>query len=417
VPEPVAATVAILLKGYPRLSETFVVKELLGMQERGLRFVLVSLRHPTDRVVHDLHERVTAPVTYLPEYLHHEPLRVLRAAMWALGRPRLRRTLAAWLRDLARDPTPNRVRRLGQALVLARELPAGVDRLHAHFIHTPGSVARYASRLLGLPFSLSAHARDIWTIPAWEKREKLADATWTVTCTGVGARHLHGLAPGADIELLYHGVDTERFAPLPRPATAPPHGPAAPPTIVSVARCVPKKGLDTLVEALARLPAEPAWRHLHVGGGPLREGLVGRVAGLGLGERSTWLGSRPQLAVVQALRGGDLFCLPARIAADGDRDGLPNVLMEAMAVGLPVVATRVGAIPELVEDGRNGLLVTPDDAAALAGALARLLADPELRARLGRAGRATVVERFGERRTLDRLASRFGLPPALAAAA
>lgn len=415
MPDP-AATVAIVLKGYPRISETFIAKELLALQARGLRFVIVSLRHPTDRITHDLHARITAPVLYLPEYLHHEPWRVLKALVRVLRERRVAATLRLWLRDLARDRTPNRARRLGQAIVLAAELPAGVSQLHAHFIHTPGSVARYAARLSGLPFSLSAHAKDIWTIPAWEKREKLADAAWTVACTAIGAAHLAELAPTSEIELLYHGVDSERFSPRPHP---PPRAASipAPLTIVSVARCVPKKGLRVLLDALALLPADLPWRHVHVGGGPLRDALVARAATLGLADRSQWLGTLPQLAALQVLRGGDLFCLPARIAEDGDRDGLPNVLMEAMGVGLPVVASRVGAIPELVEDGRTGLLVDPDDAAALARAIERLLVSEALRGSLARAGRALIVERFSEAGGLDRLAARFGLGPGLARAA
>jgi len=416
VPEAAAATVAIVLKGYPRISETFIAKELLALQERGLRFVIVSLRHPTDRVTHDFHARITAPVLYLPEYLHHEPWRVLKALARAVRAPGLAATLGPWLRDLVRDRTPNRVRRLGQAIVLAAELPIGIAHLHAHFIHTPGSVARYAARLVGLPFSLSAHAKDIWTIPAWEKREKLADAAWTVTCTSVGAAHLTELVPACDIELLYHGIDTERFSPGPRPS--PPAAPIlAPLTIVSVARCVPKKGLRVLLDALALLPVDLPWRHVHVGGGPLRDELLARATSLGLAERSQWLGALPQLAVLQVLRGGDLFCLPARIAEDGDRDGLPNVLMEAMGVGLPVVASRVGAIAELVEDGRTGLLIEPDDAPALARAIERLLLNEALRGSLARAGRALVTDRFSETRGLDRLAARFGLGRDLARAA
>ena len=161
---------AILVKGYPRLSETFIAQELLALERRGLAFEIVSLRHPTDERVHDLNKAIRAPVRYLPEYLYQEPWRVLRGAARQLRNPRLWRLLRVWLQDLRRDATANRGRRLGQALVLASELPEASDWLHVHYLHTPCSVARYAAILRDLPFSLSAHAKDVWTIPDWEKR-------------------------------------------------------------------------------------------------------------------------------------------------------------------------------------------------------------------------------------------------------
>jgi glycosyltransferase involved in cell wall biosynthesis len=403
VPDP-SPPFAVLLKGYPRISETFIARELLGLQERGLRFTIVSLRRPTDRITHDLHERIEAPVLYLPEYLKVDPRRVARALHICITRRRFRPALRAWLRDLLRDPTANRGRRFGQALVLAAELPPDHRWLHAHFMHTPGSVARYAALLTGLPFSLSAHAKDIWTIPAREKRQKLEDAAWTVTCTQLNARHLRELAPGADIELLYHGVDAERFRPAARGAGAR-DGSV---TTASVARCVPKKGMRTLLEALGRLRDEPNWRHVHIGSGPLLGELQARAQALGIADRIRWLGTLSQLEVLEVLQTAELFCLAPRIAEDGDRDGLPNVLMEAMSVGLPVVTTAVSAIPELVEHRRNGLLVPPDDPDRLAAAIRELLADDLGRQRMGLQARVTVVERFGAEAGLDRLARRFG---------
>ncbi len=163
-------TVAFILKGYPRLSETFIAQEIRALERLGLDIAIFSLRHPTDTGVHPIHGEIVAPVHYLPEYLHREPLRVWRAWRAFRGKPGHGAALTTWLGDLRRDFTRNRVRRFGQALVLAHELPAGVDRLHAHFLHTPASVARYASLLTGLPWSASAHAKDVWTTPGWEVR-------------------------------------------------------------------------------------------------------------------------------------------------------------------------------------------------------------------------------------------------------
>jgi hypothetical protein len=208
-----AGRVAFVVKGYPRLSETFIAQEIEALETRGLDILIVSLRQPTDPATHPVHRRIRAPLLYLPEYLYRAPLRVWRGWLASRQRPGYHAARQTWLADLARDPTPNRIRRFGQALVLAAELPADINHLHAHFLHTPASVARYAAVMLGLPWSVSAHAKDIWTIPDWEKREKLADARWAVTCTAAGYRHLAALAPTDDrVALCYHGVDFDRFA-------------------------------------------------------------------------------------------------------------------------------------------------------------------------------------------------------------
>jgi glycosyltransferase involved in cell wall biosynthesis len=295
--------------------------------------------------------------------------------------------------------------------VLAAELPASVQRLHAHFLHTPASVARYAALMTGLPWSVSAHAKDIWTIPDWEKRRKLAACDWLVTCTALGALHLAGLAPDpAKVTLVRHGLDLARF-PAPAAERPPRDGRpgGAPVVILSIGRAVEKKGLDDLLAALALLPPHLAWRFVHIGGGPLLPALKAKAAALGLAERIEWRGAQGQAEVLAALRAADLFALASRTARDGDRDGLPNVLMEAASQKLAAVATRAGAIEELIEDGRTGLLAPPGDPPALAAALGRLIADPALRARLGAAGQARVAADFDARPAIRHLAARFGL--------
>ncbi|MCH9019598.1 MAG: glycosyltransferase, partial [Proteobacteria bacterium] len=355
-------TVAFIVKGYPRLSETFIAQEIRALEARGLAIDIVSLRHPTDPFTHPVHAEIGAPVTYLPEYLWREPARVWRAWRAARRLPGYRAARRVWLRDLARDPTPNRARRFGQALVLARELGSAVVHLHAHFLHTPASVARYASLLTGLPWSVSAHAKDIWTSPDWDKAEKLASCAWAVTCSAVNRDHLAALAPAGRVALAYHGLDLERFSPA--PAERPPRdGSGDPVVILSVGRAVEKKGFDDAIAALAALPAGLGWRYVHVGGGPLLGALKRQAAACGLDGRVTWLGAQPQDEVLAQYRAADVFVLPCRIAGDGDRDGLPNVLMEAMSQRLAVLSTRVSAVPELVEDGVSGCLVPPRDRA------------------------------------------------------
>jgi glycosyltransferase involved in cell wall biosynthesis len=410
-------TVAIVVKGYPRLSETFIAREMLALQQRGLQFVIVSLRRPYDTKIHDLNRRIEADVLYLPEYAKDAPRRVFRSFLKAARLSGFGRALGLWIRDLLRDPTPSRARRLAQAAVLAAELPAGIEHLHVHYLHTPASTARYAAAMLGLPFSLSAHAKDIWTTPAWEKRQKLRAARWTVTCTRANHDHLSTLSPEADVELLYHGIDADRFRPIGPRRWHDEISAAAPVEILSIARCVPKKGLDTLLAALALLPLGSSWSYTHVGGGELRGDLERQAEALGLDGRARWVGSMDQDEVIALLGRADIFCLPARIAPDGDRDGLPNVLLEAMSMELAVVTTPVSAIPEAVSDGLTALLVPPDDAPALARALGDLIVDPERRRRLGLAARASVLDRFASDGGIERLARRLGLSEVLPRAA
>ncbi len=371
------------------------------------------MRHPTDRVSHPVHREIRAPLLYLPEYLHDEPARVLRGWRWARRLPGYRAAWRGWLADLARDPTPNRIRRFGQALVLAAELPADIRQLHAHFLHTPASVARYAARIRRLDWSVSAHAKDLWTIPSWEKREKLAAARWAVTCTENGRHHLADLAPSPDrVALSYHGLDLDRFPPAPRrPAGADGGDPARPVIVLSVGRAVEKKGYDDLLAALALLPAGLAWSLVHIGGGTLADRLKRQAAQLGLDRHIEWRGAQPQPAVLAAYREADLFVLAAKVARDGDRDGLPNVLIEAQSQGLACIATRLPGIAELIEDGHSGVLVPPGDPRALAAALERLIRAPALRQRLGDAGEARVRGHFDMRAGIDQLAAWFGLKP------
>ena len=398
--------VAFVLKGYPRLSEAFIAQEIAALERCGLDITIVSLRQPTGERRHPVHEEIRAPVHYLPEYLLREPRRVLRAWLAVRKKPGYRTARATWLRDLRRDPTPNRIRRFGQALVLAAELPGDIDRLHAHFLHTPASVTRYAAILRGLPWTGSAHAKDIWTTPEWEKREKLADCEWLVTCTRVNREHLAALAPAGRVELVYHGIDLARFPPPPSTRLGGDGSDARHPvTILSVARLVEKKGTDVLIDALARLPKHLHWRFVQVGAGPLKRALESQARRLGIAERITWRGARTHDEVLEEYRRADLFALACRVARDGDRDGLPNVLAEAQSQGLACVATRVSAIPELLTD----VLVQENDAAALAGALEALIRDPARRRALGEAGRARVRAQFTLEGNFARLARKFGL--------
>ena len=406
--------VALVLKGYPRLSETFIANEIRALEIRGLNIHIISLRHPTDRDMHPVHREIEAPVLYLPEYLYQEPMRVLRGWRKARKKPGYGAALKCFLGDLWRDRTPNRVRRFGQALVLAHELPNGIDTIHAHFMHTPASVARYAAMITGLAWSASAHAKDIWLTPDRELTEKIDDCAWLTTCSVAARDRLVSLASDPEkIALTYHGLDPKRFPAESshRPGMNMRDGadPADPLRILAVGRTVEKKGLNVLLDALALLPPTLHWRLEHVGGGMLLDKLRRQADAAGISDRVIWHGAMSQDMVIERYRDADLFVLPSRVADDGDRDGLPNVLMEAQSQGLACIASNVSAVSELIEDGRTGLLVVPDDAAALAGMIGELAADPARRKGLGRAGAAKVRAEFSFEDGIESLAGRFGI--------
>jgi glycosyltransferase involved in cell wall biosynthesis len=401
--------IAVVLKGYPRLSETFIAQELLGLERAGIELVIFALRRPTDGKRHPVHDEIKAPVHYLPEYLHDEPLRVARSLVACLMRPGFWRAFRAMAIDLFRDPTRNRVRRFGQALVLAAEWPGDADWLHAHFAHTPASVTRYASLLRRLPWTCSAHAKDIWTSPDWELADKLSSARWTVTCTKTGFDHLKSLANGtSSVHLSYHGLDFARFGSFEgmRPERdGSPDG--EPVTVLSVGRAVEKKGYDILLRALALLPRDLNWRFEHIGGGDQLDRLKTLAERLGISGRISWSGALAQEDVLERYRRADIFALACRIAADGDRDGLPNVLVEAASQKLACISTAVSGVPELLTHEENGLVVPPDDPAALATALEKAMRQPALRKRLGEAAEARVRGHFDHMSSIGQLKDLF----------
>ncbi len=409
---------AIVVKGYPRLSETFIAQEILGIQQAGIPYRIVSLRHPTDKKRHPVHERITAEIDYLPEYVYQEPMRVFRGWLKARKMPGYRRARNIWWQDYRRDRTPNRARRFAQALVMAAELPDDITRIYAHFLHTPASVARYTAMMRGLPWCCSAHAKDIYTSEDWDMREKLADMDWLVTCTKANVDHLQKLADDpAKVNLLYHGLDFSRFPEdfpdrMPRDGRDPEH----PVTILSVGRLVGKKGYDDLLRALADLPKDLHWRFVHIGGGN-GDKYKSLATDLGISDHCDWQGPRDQKEVIAGCQSADLFVLASRVEQDGDRDGLPNVLMEAQLCGLAAVSTAISAIPELITDGLNGKLVPERDPKSLSLAMAELIANPALRDQMGRKGNEIVRRDFSFYTGMTELAYRFGVDAPVAGTA
>jgi glycosyltransferase involved in cell wall biosynthesis len=376
-----AGKIAVLLSCYPRMSETFVAQELLGLERAGLDFEIISLMRPDTAQRQPVNDEIRAPVRYLPYSLIFDLPAFLAAWRRQRRQANYPAALAVFRRDLRRDFTTGRIRRFAQALVVADRLAPRYSRLHANFMHKPATVADYVGLLTGLQWTCSAHAKDIWTEPEWNLREKLKRLEWVVACTRHGSARLRALAGDpARVHLSHHGLDLKRFAPF--GDSRPPKTGAGPSdclAMLTVGRMVPKKGFDTLLQALALLPADLCWRLTHIGSGSEAATLKALAGSLGIADRIDWLGTLDQRQVLKHYRAADLFVLPCRIAADGDRDGLPNVLVEAASQRLAIVSTTVSGIPELIRDGVEGLLVPPDDPARLAAALLRLAREPELR--------------------------------------
>jgi glycosyltransferase involved in cell wall biosynthesis len=392
---------AMILKGYPRISESFISAEILLLESLGLEIEICSLRQPRESFTHEHVKHIKAPVTYTPEYVlpHCRTLaRANRALFGRLG-SHYARCLRGALKRAAQRRDPATVRHFLQAGYLSQTCLSkpSIAHIHAHFCHTPASVALFASELLGVPFSFTAHAKDIYTSEPDQLARKISRARFVVTCTRYNAQYLRRLSDAlgctTPIHTIYHGIDTRLF----HPEGPPPPGP--PFRILSVGRLVEKKGYDDLLEALGILERQGVdFEFFHIGSGELEWPLRSMVEKRRLAHRVTMLGTRPHSEVLAHYGKAHCFALACKVAPNGDRDGIPNVLVEAMATGLPVVATRVSAIPELVQDGLTGTLVAPQDPKALAAALKDVLAFPSKYKPLADAARVHVERNFDSHR-------------------
>ncbi|CAN5267386.1 glycosyltransferase family 4 protein [soil metagenome] len=375
---------AYILKMYPRFSETFVVNELLAVEAAGEAVDVFSLRPPNDGRFHESLAKVRADVTYLRSS-------GLRAAdVWAvLGTARGELPgLADCLDELLAVAVVDAVQAVEVAVQLRRR---GITHVHAHFGSVATTVARLAARLAEVSYSFTAHAKDIFheEVDPEDLRRKLADAAAVVTVSDFNLDHLRSTygAAARGVQRVYNGLDLERF-PYADPGWRPP-------VIAAVGRLVEKKGFGDLLDAVALLVRAGVPVRLDlVGTGPCEAELAEQVQRLGLGDRVRMLGALPQGRVREIVGGAAVFAAPCVVAADGNRDGLPTVLLEAMALGTPCVGTPVTGITEVVRDDDTGLLVPERDPAALAVALRRLLDDGPLRTRLAAAARARVEQDF-----------------------
>ena len=396
----------MILKGYPRISETFISNEILLLENLGFTVHLVSMRRPRESFSHKSVARIRAAVDYLPETLIKPLPRLLyHNLLLAIKKPGVYAgALRTAYRRFLRTHKSATIKHLLQAGYLAhRFLPAsGITHLHAHFAHSPTSVAMFTSHLTGLPFSFTAHAKDIYTSNPQQLREKIQQARFVVTCTEYNRKHLSKLSDGKStpIHRVYHGIDIELFHSndeLPKPVE--------PYRILTIARFTPKKGLPTVLRALKQLKDQKIRLDFTlIGDGDDRGKILALIEELGLTTTTRWLGTQPHDVVLEHYQKADLFVLGCEVASDGDRDGIPNVLLESMAMRVPVVATDVSAIPELVQDGETGLLVHPGRPRQLADAMLRLLTDTKLRTRIIAAAQQRVATTFDNRQLIRDLA-------------
>jgi glycosyltransferase involved in cell wall biosynthesis len=390
--------VGYVLKRYPRYSETFVVNEILAHEAAGLNIEIFSLYPPNDTHFQDVISRVRAPVTYLTAY-------GLKAdSLWQAIKETAR-VIPDISRKLEAAATED-VREVYQALLLAVEVRSrGITHLHAHFGNVATAVARLASHFAGTPYSFTAHAKDIFhdEVQYDDLKRKLIGASSVVTVSDYNMHFLRETyGPAAErVVRIYNGLDLDSFqysAPLERL-----------PLVVGVGRLVEKKGFDVLVDACAHLAEWGVdFRCLIVGNGECEDAIRSQVALLGLDGRVEMAGPKPQREIAELVSGAAVFAAPCVVGSDGNRDGLPTVLLEAMALGTPCISTDVTGIPEVLQEGITGLMVPQHDPLALANAIAHLLGDANLRVRLAGNARRLIEEEFDAHQNAARVRSHFG---------
>lgn len=395
VEEPLG--IGYVVKRYPRYSETFIVTEILAHEEAGLPLEIFSLYPPVDTHFQDAIARVRAPVNYVTDS-DGKSLRFWEGLCGvAADVPGLWSSLDAAKGEEARD--------VFQAAVLAGlARRKGIRHLHAHFGSGAATVARLAARFGGLTYSFTAHAKDIYheSVRPDDLRRKLADASAVITVSDYNLEYLrerYGEA-AARVRRIYNGIDLERF-----PYSAPRD---RPPMVVYVGRLVEKKGLADLIDACALLAGRGKTLECGiVGAGELETELRERIARLGVGSTVRLLGPRPQAEVIRLIREASAVAAPCVIGEDGNRDGLPTVILEAMALGTPCVSTDVTGIPEVVRHGETGLIVPQHDPAALADALERFASDAALRVSLAVRARERIEDEFDIRRNAAKIRALF----------
>ncbi len=404
------STLGYILKGYPRISETFISNEVLLLEKLGFTMRLFPMRLPRESFSHASVKKIKAQVDYLPTDLYADFFRLLRPNIFlAAKRPRnFKKALVTAATGISKGQESATLKHLLQAGFLTNThliKDASIIQLHGHFAHSPTSVTFFAALLSGLPFSFTAHAKDIYTSQPEKLRKKITAAKFVITCTRHNAEYLQAIAGNCStpIYCIYHGIDLKLFT---HPVNQ--QKPREPYALLTVARLTEKKGLPTLYRALAGLREKGIkFHHTLIGDGDDREKILDLIASLDLTRQCQWLGTQTHDEVLQHFRASDLFVLSCEIAENGDRDGIPNVLVESLAMGVPALSTTVSAIPEILIDGQTGMTVPPSQPKQLAEAMLRILTDHSLRQRLIAGGQKLVQDHFDNSRLTQEMAGTF----------
>lgn len=396
--------IAYLFNSFPCLSETFIVQEALELERQGLGLRLFALSEPSANKQAAAAWDGQAPIIYIS---HHSRLTLLAIAVRRFLRAPWR-FLRTGIIMIAHYRPRAVLRHLLYAAYLADQLMhEGISHLHAHYATTPASIAQSVHLLAGISYSFTAHAHDIYLSPKAALAYKMHTARFVVTCTAYNQKYLAALVDqrvGKRIHCIYHGLNLHAFPLTASDAPAP----LASPLILAVGRLVEKKGLSYLLRACRILKDRGYDFQCRIlGDGQLRQVLEQEIRELDLTNTVELCGAVTHKQVIEMYQRATIATLPCIIDKDGDRDGIPNVLVESLCMGVPVVSTLVSGIPELITSEVNGLLVSPNNSIFLANALARLLDDPLLRSRLALAGRQAVLERFDMARNTTRLLHLF----------
>ena len=429
--EEMTGTVAYVLKGFPRLSEMFIASEIYRLEKMGVRLKLYVIKPAEEKTHHEVVDTIRAKPEYLPCASSVSSTNVL---VWL--QQNLNQFLPGFARVLLKRPIgtiramlsasdqafrarqsfwslPRKVylKEFLQATALADRLLEAKDvrHLHAHFCHSAATVTWLASKITSLPFSFTAHAKDIYceTLnPAGLLRRKMEAAAFVVTCTRSNQQHLRQIS-NTKVHCIYHGLNAEFCRLLSEQTEAPKRNGQL--RVLSVGRLVPKKGFDVLIDACVTLREQAVpFKTIIIGEqGEHENEIRRRIAEYQLDAYVHILGPLTQRELLAEYRRSSVFCLPCRVLDNGDRDGIPNVLMEAMASGTPIISTTVSGIPEIISNGVNGLLVPPDDSVSLGRALLSLRSDPLLGQQLSTEARRTVSARFDGEKFAWELANLF----------
>jgi glycosyltransferase involved in cell wall biosynthesis len=412
--------IGYLLRSYPRLSQTFILNEILALERIGVSIQIFALTNPREKTVQMQVNQIRAPVHYLDESMQPRRLWNMLNENMEVARRHFKGYIHSLFYIAANKSidqgytASNRWECFLQAvhfiyLLLLNEQRTGnkIDHLHAHFAHDPTLIAYLVHCITGIPFSFTAHARDLYQVPEKVLTDRIRQASAVITCCRANLEYLNRIAASQQSKflLVYHGVNLKDFQPVPElGASSVPNYPL----ILSVGRLVEKKGFQDLLQALLIVKKKGQRFQCKIyGDGPLCQQLREWIEEHGLADDVTLMGNRTQQELISIFQNATLFVLTPVQTEDGDRDGIPNVLLEAMAVGLPVITTAVAGIPELVDHNQNGLLYQPYDVEGISSGILELLQNPDQRRQFSEAGSRKVKEQFDVAQAAKQLKTLF----------